>query len=168
MSWRIFPCMSLIAIASTNVAANPPSAQTEMNILAQGQSNEAQHDLTGYWKYGDDRVLYFTQEGSKLRSRHIKQAPDYAHFAGDIDFSANIVGDLVHGVQQIRLIWPMHNRCSANMPVGMGLTINESHTKLTGFRSSRTVNLADCSVSRGEPDRIEYTRVLDANGKPKR
>lgn len=168
MSRRIFLLLGLIFTAVPNATANPLVAETNKSNSAQNQSSEARYDLTGYWKYGDDRVLYFTHKGSNLRSHHTKRAPDYAHLAKEIDFSANIAGNLVHGVQKIRLPWPMHNRCPADMNVGIGLTMNDSYTKLTGFRASRTVNLVDCTVGRGEPDRIEYTRMLDANGKPKK
>jgi len=168
MSRFLIPFLCLFFVTLPVATANPSTLEFSKSGVTQNQAGEAQHDLTGYWKYGDDRVLYLTQKGSNVRSRYIQQTPDYAHFAEEIDFSANIVGNLLHGVQLIRLPWPMHNKCPVDMHVGIGLTMNESRTSLTGFRASRTVNLINCTVESGEPVQIEYTRMLDIDGKPKK
>lgn len=149
---RNFIPMAILAVCSqTAMATNADSVQ---------------YDLTGYWKYGDNRILYLTQDGPKLTSHHTKQTPDYAHFADELDFTATVLGDLVHGAHLIRLPWPMHGKCPLDMWVGIGLTINDDQTVMTGFRGHRTVDLVTCEVSNGSTRSFVYHRMLDAEGNP--
>ncbi|MEH6756005.1 MAG: hypothetical protein V7676_00675 [Parasphingorhabdus sp.] len=124
------------------------------------------YDLTGYWKYGDNRILYLTQNGVNLESRHTKRTTDFVHEADEVDFTATLRGNLVYGAHLIRLSWAMHNICPVDLWVGMGLTVNDEQTKLTGFRGHRTVNLKTCKVEDQPPRDFVYTRMLDEKGHP--
>ena len=154
-----------VAISTQNASAEPASAQS--TAVAPTTANNA-FDLTGFWKYGDDRILYFTQDGAILESRHKERTKDHAHYADEIDFKATIRDDLVHGAHLIRLSWGMHSKCPLDMWVGMGLTLNQDHTKLTGFRGHRTVDLVTCKPKTEPPRPLVYTRMLDTKGNPLR
>jgi len=150
-----------ILLFGQNAIASPRS----QDILA---PESAENDLSGYWKYDDDRIVYITQDGLNLRSRHIKDATDFAHYAEEINFTATVRDDLVYGAHLIRLSWPQHRICPVDMWVGLGLTVNDDHTKLTGFRGHRTVNLVSCEIEIQPPVSLVYTRMLGADGVPLR
>jgi hypothetical protein len=163
MIGRLSILIIAIAISAHSVAAKPA---TEQSTKASTPTAGSAFDLTGYWKYGDDRVLYFKQDGSVLKSRHKERTKNHAHFADEIDFKATIRDDLVHGAHLIRLSWGMHSKCPLDLWVGMGLTLNQEHTKLTGFRGHRTVDLVTCKAKTEPPQSLVYTRMLDAEGNP--
>lgn len=127
-----------------------------------------EHDLTGYWKNDNGHVLYFKQDESVLNSFHTKETADYVHYAEEIDFTASVLGNLVHGAHLIRLSWPLHRKCPLDMWVGMGLTLNADRTRLTGFRGHRTVDLINCEINTEATRSFSYTRMLDVNGDPLR
>lgn len=179
------PCMFLrrsiflafISIFGQNAVAQtlpeqPTDGQDSSEIIVPSKDASAletiPYDLTGYWKYGDNRILYFTHDGLSLTSHHTKQTTDFVHAAQEVDFTATIHDNLVYGAHLIRLSWPMHNICPVDMWVGMGLTVNDDQTMLTGFRGHRTVNLKSCKVERQAPLSFVYTRMLDANGDPQK
>jgi len=123
-------------------------------------------DLTGYWRYGTNRILYFAQEGASLTSRHTKQTSDFVHYKNEVDFTATIAGDQLTGRHLSRLSPSAHKKCPVDMWVNIGLTVNEQATKLTGFRQAKSVDLKSCVVSPNGRAALEYTRMLDDEGNP--
>lgn len=146
----------------------PGTANPIQETAAVSQPLEAPEDLTGYWKQGKHRILYFRQDGSKLISRHVKRTRVLAYDAEDIDFSATVHGNLVYGAHLNRLSRSMHRKCPVDMWVGIGLTVSEDYTRLTGFRGDRSVNLANCKVTSTNSVPFVYTRMLDSQGQPLR
>lgn len=129
-------------------------------VTTQAQADgreQAENDLTGYWQQGDGQIFYFTQEGSRLTSRHPKRSA--RNDENDIDFTATIRGNLVYGAHRGPFSRAMQKKCSLQIWVGMGLTVNDDRTELTGFRGDRIVDPKTCSAKDSAPVKLVYTRM---------
>ncbi len=128
--------------------------------LADG-TEQAENDLTGYWQQGDGQIFYFTQEGSRLTSRHPKRSA--RNEENDIDFTATVHGNLIYGAHRGPFSRAMQKKCSLQIWVGMGLTLNDDRTELTGFRGDRIVDSKTCSAKDSDPVKLVYTRMADVD-----
>jgi len=117
----------------------------------------AKHDLTGYWQQADGEILYFTQDGTSLISRHSDESASHDH--GEIDFTATIHGTLVYGAHRAPASRAMQDKCARQIWVGMGLTLSEGGTELRGFRGDRKVDPGTCSITDSAPVAVVYTRI---------
>jgi hypothetical protein len=121
--------------------------------LADG-TEQAANELTGYWQQGDGEIFHFIQEGTSLTSRGPVRSNE-----NDLDFSATIHGNLIYGAHRGPFFSAMRKKCALQIWVGMGLTLNDDRTILSGFRGDRIVDPKSCSVSYGDPVKLVYTRV---------
>ena len=145
-------CLFLASIVANSIAAQPVA-------IPDGQAGSQQpgFDLTGYWQQEGGQIFYFTQEGASLTSRHSRRSSTSA--PNDVDFSATIYGNLVYGAHRAGFIPALPEKCSGQLWVGMGLTLNEQRSELTGFRGDRIVDPKNCTVKDSVPVRLVYVRV---------
>ncbi|WP_430414333.1 hypothetical protein [Parasphingorhabdus sp.] len=167
---------AIYALAMTNAlvampahAANEVKAQPAANSSSHSEnpvatSPDADIDLTGFWTQGGYKIVYFEQDGSRLTSRYTKRSAD--NKKNEIDFTATIHGNLVYGAHRAPFSRKLQKKCAHQIWVGMGLTLEANHRKLTGFRGNRTVDPKNCEVDNSETVDIIYTRMVDADGNP--
>lgn len=125
------------------------------------ESQKGESDLTGYWQQADGQILYFTQEGSSLTSRYEKASA--SNDENDIDFTATVHGNLIYGAHRGPFSQVMQKKCALQIWVGMGLTLSDDGTELTGFRGDRIVDLKTCSAKNSDPVEVVYTRIADSD-----
>ena len=145
----------LLFLAS--LAANSVAAQSIAIPDGQAGSQQPGFDLTGYWQQEGGQIFYFTQEGASLTSRHSGRSSTSA--TNDVDFTATIYGNLVYGAHRAGFAPALQEKCSGQIWVGMGLTLNVQRTELTGFRGDRIVDPKNCTVEDSVPVRLVYVRV---------
>ena len=163
MIWRLALYLSVVGSMGGNFAFAQTPADVESTTRDDGSG-----DLTGYWKNSSNQTVYFTQTGFNViaRFKRYKRKSDY--FSKEVDFNATLRGDLLHGAHRQRLSRRKEKKCSKEIWVGMGLTLNTDHTKLTGFRGNQKINLSNCKTSADGTIPFVYTRMFDRNGKPLR
>lgn len=125
------------------------------------ETQKTESDLTGYWQQADGDILYFTQDGSSLTSRYKKRSAN--NDENDIDFTATVHGNLIYGAHRGPFSRAMQKKCSLQIWVGMGLTLSDDGTELTGFRGDRIVDLKTCSAKNSDPVGLVYTRMADSD-----
>ncbi len=145
-----------LALMTANGVAVEARPDSERNV----GMHQIETDLTGYWQQGDGQVFYFTQEGSSLTSRHSRKSA--SHVENEVDFTATIHGNLIYGAHRGPYSRAMQEKCSRQIWVGMGLTLNEGRNELTGFRGDRIVDPENCSAKNSDPVAVVYTRIADA------
>jgi hypothetical protein len=121
--------------------------------LADGKE-QAANDLTGYWQQGGGQIFHFIQEGTSLTSRHPARNNE-----NDLEFSATVHGSLIYGAHRGPFSRAMQKKCARQIWVGMGLTLSDDRTKLTGFRGDRIIDPKTCSARYSDPVKLVYTRV---------
>lgn len=141
------------------VTANAVAAQELPDANNNASMPQVEFDLTGYWQQGDGQIFYFSQDGSSLTSRYPKRSA--RNNENEIDFTATIHGNLVYGAHRASFARALQEKCSSQIWVGMGLTLNDGRTELTGFRGDRIVDPKNCSVKDSHPLGLVYTRVVD-------
>ena len=124
-------------------------------------SQKSESDLAGYWKQGNGEIVRFTREGSSLTSRYQKRSA--SNDENDIDFTATVHGNLIYGAHRGPFSRAMQKKCAMQIWVGMGLTLSEDGTELTGFRGDRIVDPKTCSAKNSDPVKLVYTRVTDSD-----
>ena len=124
-------------------------------------SQKADSDLAGYWQQGNGEIVRFTREGSSLTSRYQKRSA--SNDENDIDFTATVHGNLIYGAHRGPFSRAMQKKCAVQIWVGMGLTLSEDGTELTGFRGDRIVDPKTCSAKNSDPVKLVYTRVTDSD-----
>lgn len=127
------------------------------SLPASENMRQAESALTGYWQQDDGQIFYFTQEGSSLTSRHAQRSA--GHTESEVDFTATIYGNLIYGAHRSPHSRAMQEKCAQQIWVGMGLTLNDDRTELTGFRGDRIVDPKTCSVRDSDPVGLVYTRI---------
>ncbi|MGB5724909.1 MAG: hypothetical protein WBM39_10885 [Parasphingorhabdus sp.] len=142
----------LALLMADGVLAQAPPASDRIDNMQQAETA-----LTGYWQQDDGRIFYFTQEGSSLTSRHSKHSS--SNNEGEVDFTATIYGNLIYGAHRAPNSRSVQEKCSRQIWVGMGLTLNEEGTGLKGFRGDRIVDPKDCSVKDSDPVGLVYIRI---------
>lgn len=152
MKYRQAACVFL-ALAMAQGAAAQTLPATDKNISSQ----QVEIDLTGYWQQEDGQIFYFSQDGSSLISRHSHRSASNAE--NDVDFTATIYGNLVYGAHRAAFSPALLEKCSSQIWVGMGLTLNDKRTELTGFRGDRIVDPENCDVDDSDPIGLAYVRI---------
>ena len=145
-------CVLLALLTANGVAAQPQAAPDK-----DAHSPQEAFDLTGHWQQEDGQTFHFTQDGSSLTSRYSTASPGNAGNA--IDFTATIYGNLIYGAHRAAFSPAMLEKCSSQIWVGMGLTLNAEGTELAGFRGGRIVDADDCTVEDSDPVRLVYVRI---------
>lgn len=135
------------------------SAQVNPDNHDNGSAHQAASNLTGYWQTGDGEIFYFTQQGSSLTSRHWK--PSDVSSENDTNFTATVHGNLIYGAHRAPSSRVMQAKCSRQIWVGMGLTLNDDGNELKGFRGDRMVDPNNCSANNSDPVGLVYTRIKD-------
>lgn len=141
------------ALMMVNAAAD---ARSDTN-----ESQNAEHDLTGYWRHADGSLFHFTQAGTSLTSRYSMRSVN--NDENDIDFTATVHGDLIYGAHRGPFSRAMQKKCALQIWVGMGLTLSDDGIALRGFRGDRIVDPKTCSVIDSDPVAVVYTRVADSD-----
>lgn len=152
MIYRRSVCVLLALLTANGVAAEPLAA-----LGTDASSPQDELDLTGYWRQADGQIFHFVQDGSSLTSRYSQATASNA--ANDVDFTATIYGNLVYGAHRAAFSRVLLEKCSSQIWVGMGLTLNDKRTELTGFRGDRIVDPENCSVEDSDPVGLVYVRV---------
>ncbi len=152
MIYRRPVCVLLALMTANGVAAQPLAAPDQ-----DASSPQAVFDLTGHWRQEDGQTFHFIQDGSSLISRYSVSPASNA--GNDIDFTATIYGNLVYGAHRAAFSPAMLEKCSSQIWVGMGLTLNAEGTELAGFRGDRIVDADDCTVEDSDPVRLVYVRI---------
>jgi hypothetical protein len=152
MLYRRSVCMFL-ALMMADGAAVQALAASDQNVVM----DQAETDLTGHWRQGDGHIVYFTQVGSSLTSRYSKSPT--SNVENEVDFTATIYGNLIYGAHRASFSHALQEKCSSQIWVGMGLTLNETRTELTGFRGDRIVDPESCSVEDSDPVGLVYIRI---------
>lgn len=134
-------------------------AETLSGSDRKGDSQQAAPDLTGYWQQDDGQVFHFSQSGTNLTSRRSGLSADFVEIP--VDFTATIYGNLIYGAYRAPVSGERLARCASQIWVGMGLTLNEDRTKLTGFRGVRVVDPKSCNVRDSAPVGLVFTRIAD-------
>ena len=155
MKYRQAACVFLALVMAQGAAAQTLPATNE-HISSQ----PFEIDLTGYWQQDDGQIFYFTQDGSSLTSRHSHRSANNAE--NDVDFTATIYGNLVYGAHRASFSSALLKKCSSQIWVGMGLTLNDERSKMTGFRGDRIVNPENCDVEDSDPVGLVYVRIDEA------
>ena len=124
-------------------------------------SQKSDSDLAGSWQQGNGELVRFTREGSSLTSRYQKRSA--SNDENDIDFTATVHGNLIYGAHRGPFSRAMQKKCAMQIWVGMGLTLSEDGTELTGFRGDRIVDPKTCSAKNSDPVKLVYTRVTDSD-----
>ena len=127
-------------------------------------SDQVEPDLTGYWQQDDGQIFYFEHSGSSLVSRHVKRSA--RNNENDIDFTATVHGNLIYGAHRGPFSRAMQEKCSNQIWVGMGLTLNDGRNQLAGFRGDRAVDPKNCSAKNADTVALVYTKVADEEGNP--
>lgn len=120
-------------------------------------SAQAETDLTGYWQQDGGAIFRLLQTGSSLISRHSEQSD--SNVENQIDFTATIYGNLIYGAYRAPFSRAQLAECSHQIWVGMGLTLNDDRTRLTGFRGARILDPKTCRVTDSAPVSLVYTRM---------
>ena len=155
MIYRQAACAFIVLMMPYGAAAEALSDSDKNVDLHQTGS-----DLTGYWQQEDGQIFRFSQEGSILTSRHSKRSA--SNVENQIDFTATIYGNLIYGAHRASFSSALLAKCTNQIWVGMGLTLNEERTKLTGFRGNRIVDPKTCSVKDSDPVGLVYSRITAA------
>ncbi len=90
MLLSVFVLCNLLLIGGQNAAAQPSSSDTKPLDVAPNQSIEDQKDFMGYWKRGDNQILYFTHKGVSLVSHQTNKASGLTYDAAKVDFTATV------------------------------------------------------------------------------
>lgn len=154
MIYRRSACVFLALLMANGAAAQALPASDKNHNMQQTDS-----DLTGYWRQDDGQIFYFTHEGSSLTSRRSQRSTN--NHESEVDFTATIYGNLIYGAHRASFSRAMQEKCLGQIWVGMGLTLNDGRTELTGFRGDRIVDLKTCSVKDSDPVGLVYTRIDD-------
>lgn len=168
MIYRQVACVFLALMTANGVAAEVRPGANNNTALLRAEavakmfaeaSETAESDLTGYWQAADGETFYFTQEGSSLTSRHTKRSANNAE--NEIDFTATVHGNLVYGAHRGPFSRAMEQKCSRQIWVGMGLTLNDDRNELTGFRGDRIIDPENCTARNSDPVGLVYNRIAD-------
>lgn len=155
MIYRRSACVFLALLMANGVAAQaPPDSDKNAG------THQTEFDLTGYWQQDGGQIFYFAQEGSSLTSRHMQRAA--GNDERDIDFTATVHGNLIYGAHRASFSRVLRAKCSNQIWVGMGLTVNDDRTELTGFRGDRIVDPKTCNVKDSAPVGLVYKRIDEA------
>ena len=154
MICRQATCAILALVMANGVTAQPLPAPDK-----NGSAHQSGSDLTGYWQQDDGQIFYFVQEGTSLISRHAQRSA--GNNENEVDFTATIYGNLVYGAHRSPGSRAMQEKCAQQIWVGMGLTLNDDRTELTGFRGVRIVDAKGCSVKDSDPVGLVYSRIDD-------
>ena len=154
MILRRSACVFLALLMADGAVAQAPPASDNHEHMQQAESG-----LTGYWQQDDGQIFYFVQEGSSLISRHAQRSA--GNNENEVDFTATIYGNLVYGAHRSPGSRAMQEKCAQQIWVGMGLTLNDDRTELTGFRGDRIVDAKGCSVKDSDPVGLVYSRIDD-------
>lgn len=146
----IYAFAALMMVNGTVADARPDAEQVQ----------NTEQDLTGYWRQADGSIFHFTQEGTSLISRYRVESEN--NDENDIDFTATVHGNLIYGAHRGPFSRAMQKKCTFQIWVGMGLTLNDGGTELRGFRGDRIVDPKTCSVTDSDPVTVVYTRVADS------
>jgi hypothetical protein len=152
MIYRRSVCVLLALLTAHGVVAQPLATSGK-----DASSQQVEIDLTGYWQQEDGQIFYFSQDGSSLTSRHSHRSA--SNDKNDVEFTATIYGDLVYGAHRAAFSPALLEKCSSQIWVGMGLTLNDKRTALTGFRGDRIVDPENCDVEDSEPVGLAYVRI---------
>ena len=153
----VFSALTMVygtaAQALPDAAANPAD---QNRVVAEKIADQSENDLTGYWQRGDGLVVHFTQQGSSVTSRQPKRSA--YNDDPDIDFTATVHGYLIYGTHRGPFNRMVQKKCSIQIWVGMGLTLNQDQTELRGFRGDRIVDSKTCTAKNSDPVELLYSR----------